>query len=81
MATLKSLKEAVLDAVAALDDADGSRAGSIEAFDAARELLSEAYGPEFEDDLEESIADQDETIDTDGDGIDDFDELAANEEE
>lgn len=68
MATLKTLKEAVLEAVTVLDECDGSRTASNEAIDAVREILADAYGPEFDGDLEEFEAD------TDGDGIADDDE-------
>lgn len=72
MATLKTLKEAVLDAVTTLDECDGSRSSTNEAIDAAREILADAYGPEFEDDLEDFAAETDaEDADEDGDGIPD----------
>lgn len=73
MATLKSLKEAVIEAVAILDECDGSRSSSNEAIDAAREILADEYGPEFDDDLAE-YAETSGEEDADGDGIPDDDE-------
>lgn len=73
MATLKSLKEAVIEAVAVLDECDGSRSSSNEAIDAAREILADEYGPDFEDDLVEfaETSEGEEDSDADGDGIPD----------
>lgn len=56
------LEEAIAQAVAALDDADGSRIGLQEGFDSAREILKEAYGVGFEkavSDAAENEHDQD----------------------
>ncbi|MFT3745072.1 MAG: hypothetical protein QM785_12365 [Pyrinomonadaceae bacterium] len=75
MATLKNLKEAVLEAVTVLDDCDGSRSALTETVDAVRDILSEAYGPDFEDDLEDY---EFETSDeTDEDATSDEDDLDA----
>ncbi len=73
MATLAELKDAIANAVATLDDADGSRISTAEAIDSAREILKDAYGVGFEkavsDALEEIVDDEsdddDETPDDD----------------
>lgn len=64
MATLKAMKEAVIEAVAVLDESDGSRVSTAEAIDNAREALVAAYGVEFENDLEQYL---DEIDGADGD--------------
>ncbi len=70
MAKLADLKEGVIEAVAELDKADGSRTGMAEAFDSAREILSDAYGLNFEDDLAAHLEAEDDNDDDDGDDDD-----------
>jgi hypothetical protein len=67
---LADLKEGVIEAVAELDKADGSRTGMAEAFDSAREILSDAYGLTFEDDLAAHLEAEDDDDDDDGDDDD-----------
>lgn len=73
MATLNKLKDAVIEAVALLDEADGSRVGTAQAIDDAREVLADAYGSEFDDDLAEHLEQLESEVedDADGDGIPD----------
>jgi hypothetical protein len=72
MAILKDLKEAVIEAVAELDKGNGTRTGMVQASDSAREILSDAYGLNFEDDLAEHLAaDDDDDEDDDDDDEDD----------
>jgi hypothetical protein len=59
MKKLKDLQEAVIEAVAELDQADGSRTGMTEAIDSARSILSDGYGLDFEDDLIEFSENED----------------------
>ncbi len=54
---VSELEEGIAEAVAALDEADGSRIGMQEAFDSARETLSEAYGAGFENAVSECLSD------------------------
>ncbi len=77
MATVKEMKDAIVEAVATLDESNGSRTGTAEAIDAAREILADAYGNEG--DLNDAVndhlgiddADEDhDGIDSDGDGFD-----------
>ena len=80
MATIGEMRAAIVEAVGALDLADGSRSAAIEAMDFARDTLAEAYGPGFDKALEHHL----ETIeDHDSDGIaDEFDEdLESGDEE
>jgi hypothetical protein len=60
MAKLKELQEAVIEAVATLDKVDGSRTAMIEAIDNAREILSDSYGLDFDDDLTEFLESDDD---------------------
>jgi hypothetical protein len=60
MAKLKELQEAVIEAVATLDKADGSRTAMTEAIDNAREILSDSYGLNFDDDLAEYLESDDD---------------------
>lgn len=46
------LKEAVVSAIATIDQADGSRIGLQDALDSARETLAEGYGS---DDIENDV--------------------------
>jgi hypothetical protein len=59
MTKLENLKEAVIEAVAELDKADGSRTAMTAAIDSAREILSDGYGLKFEDDLFEFSENED----------------------
>lgn len=45
---LVEMKDSIASAVATLDEADGSRAGTSAAIDGAREILAAAYGVGFE---------------------------------
>ncbi len=64
--TTTDLKIAVCEAVAVLDEADGSRTGMQEAIDSARETLSDAYGANFDEDVSEYYSSSDdEEIDDD----------------
>jgi hypothetical protein len=73
MKKLKDLQESVIEAVAELDQADGSRTAMTEAIDNAREILSDAYGLTFEDDLAAHLEAEDDD-DDDGDDDDDDDD-------
>ena len=53
MARIQELETAIIEATAELDQADGSRTGMAEAFDSARQILSDAYGANFDSDIEE----------------------------
>lgn len=63
------LEEAIAQAVATLDESDGSRIGTSEAIDAARETLADGYGVGFESAVEEYLSENQD--DSDGDGFDD----------
>ncbi len=65
MATIKELKDAIVQAVATLDESDGSRVSTSEAIDSARETLAEAYGPAFEDDVSEYLGEDPDSQDED----------------
>jgi hypothetical protein len=71
MATLKQLQSAITEAVALLDEADGSRVGMSDAIDSARDILAEAYGPTFENDVNDAITALDAQDDADDDSEDD----------
>jgi hypothetical protein len=60
MAKLKELQEAVIEAVATLDKVDGSRTAMTEAIDNARDILSDSYGLDFDDDLTEFLESDDD---------------------
>jgi hypothetical protein len=68
------LEEAIAQAVATLDEADGSRVGMSEAFDSARETLGDAFGKGFEDAVSEYLSAQSDEDDEDDDEDDDDDE-------
>lgn len=68
------LEEAIVQAVATLDEADGSRIGALEASDSAREILKETYGLEFENDVSEYLSSESEDDDSDEFDEDDEDE-------
>jgi hypothetical protein len=51
------LEEAIAQAVATLDESDGSRIGASEAIDAARETLADGYGTGFENAVTEYLSD------------------------
>ena len=59
------LEEGIARAVATLDEADGSRIGLQEAFDSAREILSDAYDVGFEKAVSEYLGDDDSLDDQD----------------
>ena len=67
MSTLKELREAVVEAVATLDEADGSRISTAEAIDAAREVLADVYGDNFETDVSQFLGEPDDETDDDED--------------
>jgi hypothetical protein len=71
MEKLKNLKEAVIEAVAELDQVDGSRTGMTEAIDSARSILSDGYGLNFEDDLGEFLENEENEETEDSDDSDD----------
>lgn len=50
------LEEAIGQAVATLDEADGSRVGMSEAIDSARATLSDGFGDGFEDTVSEYLS-------------------------
>lgn len=73
-ARVVELEEAIAQATATLDVSDASRIGLQEAFDSARETLSDAYGTGFEaavaefiqpDDEDDEATDEDENSDED----------------
>ena len=63
----EELEQAIIEASAELDRADGSRIGLQEAIDAAQSVLREAYGDSYDQDvsahLEEYNSDDDEDSD------------------
>lgn len=60
------LETAIVNAVANLDESDGSRIGTSEAIDAAREILSDAYGTGFEKAVSDCLlSDEDDEDDED----------------
>lgn len=65
------LEEAIAQAVATLDECDGSRVATDEAIDSARETLADAYGVGFEKAVSEYLSETDE--DVDDEGVDDDD--------
>jgi hypothetical protein len=71
MAKLENLKEAVIEAVAELDQADGSRTSMTAAIDSARSTLSDGYGLDFEGDLSEFLENEDNEESEDFDDPDD----------
>jgi hypothetical protein len=70
MPTVKALQQAIAEAVATLDESDGSRVGMAEAIDDARDTLATAYGPTFEADVADVIASDDSDDDSDDDDTD-----------
>ncbi len=70
---VSDLKDAIANAVATLDEADGSRVGMAEAIDSARETLSDAYGRGFEKAVSEYLSD-DSDDEEDEDNEDEEDE-------
>lgn len=76
MATVKELKDAIVQAVATLDESDGSRISTSEAIDSSREILADAYGPTLEDDVSEYLREDD----ADGDGILDRNDLDSDDQ-
>lgn len=64
------LEESIIQAIATLDDADGSRVGTLEAVDGARDILKETYGLEFENDISEYLSSESEDDDSDEDDED-----------
>ncbi len=65
MAKVNDLKEAILDAVVELDSADGSRTSMFTCSDAARDILADVYGEDFESDLAERLQEADSDEDSD----------------
>lgn len=65
------LEDAIAQAVANLDESDGSRVGTSEAIDSAREILSDAYGVGFEDAVSEYLSDDSEDGETEDEDDDD----------
>lgn len=70
MATNAELKDAICEAVATLDEADGSRISTAEALDAARDILKDAYGPSFEKDVSEFLDEDDNDQDVEDEDAD-----------
>jgi hypothetical protein len=68
------LEDAIVRAVADLDESDGSRVGTSEAIDSAREILSDAYGVGFEDAVSECLSEVSDEDEDDGDEDEDEDE-------
>lgn len=72
MATKKTVREtelenAIAEATAILDESDASRVALQEAFDSAREVLSDAFGVGFEKAVEEYYGDEETSEDDDSD--------------
>lgn len=67
MTTIKELKEAIVEAVATLDESDGSRVSTSEAIDTVREILGNAYGPELDDAVEDFLGTETDDEDADAD--------------
>jgi hypothetical protein len=65
------LEESIVQATALLDEADGSRVGMSEAFDSAREILSDTYGLKFEDDVSDYISNNSEDDESENDDDED----------
>lgn len=71
--TDSELRESIVEAVAELDQCDGSRIGQSEAIDAARNILQTAYGDQLDDDVQDFIdsnagdTDDEESIDGNAD--------------
>ena len=63
-----------MEAVATLDEADGSRVSTSSAIDNAREILGDAYGPTFEDDVAGYLGVDADDDDADGGGVDEDNE-------
>jgi hypothetical protein len=53
--TVTELKEAIVEAVAELDQSDGSRIGTSEAIDNARSILETAYGDDLTEDVQDFL--------------------------
>ena len=68
------LEVSITQAVATLDEADGSRGGMAEAIDSARETLADAYGVGFEDAVSECLSDESDEDDDDSDEDEDQDD-------
>jgi hypothetical protein len=66
------LEEAILEACETIDNTDQSRTALSEGLDNVREILAEAYGDDFDDDLAERTGEGDE--DEDDSGSDDEDD-------
>ncbi len=73
MAKVNDLKEAILEAVAELDGSDGSRTNMFACIDAARDVLSDSYGSDFESDLAEHLQNANDG-DEDSDDFDNSDD-------
>lgn len=68
MARIQELQDAIVEATAELDQADGSRTEMTQAFDTARQILADAYGDQFETAVSEYLTNEN---DLDDDGLDD----------
>lgn len=64
------LEEGIAQAVATLDESDGSRVSTSEAIDEARETLKDAYGVGFEKAVIEYLSEPNDDEDSDGDDDD-----------
>ena len=53
--TVFEFRNAIVEAVAELDQCDGSRIGLSEAIDSARNILQTAYGDELDSDVQEFL--------------------------
>lgn len=68
------LEEAIVEAVANLDECDGSRVSTSEAIDTARDVLKEAYGTGFEKDVSDFLeTEDDENLSDESDDLEDED--------
>ena len=67
------LEDAIAQAVATLDESDGSRVGTSGAIDSARETLADAYGTGFEDAVSEYLLAEPESDDEDDEDDEDDD--------
>jgi anti-sigma28 factor (negative regulator of flagellin synthesis) len=65
MTKVNDLKEAIVEAVAELDESDGSRTSMFACIDAARDKLADAYGSDFESDLAEHLEETENSEDSD----------------
>lgn len=84
MTSAPVLREAIISAVATLDQSDGSRVSLIESIDNARRTLSEVMPDNFDDlvtEYMEAETDEDDDEDEDEDDEDDEDDEEEEEEE